>query len=156
MTQPAVNAKRVHRTTAARITNNWRGDRFSGQNYAAFRNYHREVRNRDWYRRNNTRIVFYSGAPYYWNEGYWYPAWGYNPGYVYQYDGPIYGYNGLPPDQVLVTVQRRLQAEGYYEGGIDGSMGPLTRQALADYQADHRLAVTAAVDQPTLATLGLS
>jgi hypothetical protein len=36
---------------------------------------------------------------YYWNAGYWFPAWGYAPSVSYVYDGPIYGYNGLSPDQ---------------------------------------------------------
>jgi peptidoglycan hydrolase-like protein with peptidoglycan-binding domain len=34
-------------------------------------------------------------------------------------------------------------------------MGPLTREALASFQRDHGLITTAAVDQPTLASLGL-
>lgn len=151
------NQMNVHRQHAnVTITNNWNGQQFSNQRYTAFRNYHREFHDRDWYRHHCSRIVFYFGAPYYWDTGYWYPAWGYNPGFTYEYDGPIYGYNGLAPDQVLITVQTRLQQEGYYQGAVDGTMGPLTRQALADFQADHGLAVTAAVDEPTLATMGLA
>ncbi len=146
--------RRQHTNVA--ITNNWNGQQYSGQQYAAFRTYHRQFHDRDWWRNNHSRIVFYFGAPYYWDTGYWYPCWGYNPGFNYEYDGPIYGYNGLAPDQVLVTVQTRLQQQGYYQGAVDGTMGPLTRQALADFQADHGLAVTAAVDEPTLATMGLS
>jgi hypothetical protein len=34
-------------------------------------------------------------------------------------------------------------------------MGPLTRQALADFQRDNGLITTAALDQPTLSSLGL-
>ncbi|MEY2439923.1 MAG: hypothetical protein QOI34_1308, partial [Verrucomicrobiota bacterium] len=34
--------------------------------------------------------------------------------------------------------------------------GPLTRAALADYQRDHGLYTTAAIDQPTLESLGFS
>jgi hypothetical protein len=157
-TQSNVRSQRFARQRRANavVTNNWRGERFRGQRYAAFRNYRREYHNRDWWHRNHSRIVFYFGAPYYWNSGYWYPAWGYYPGYTYRYDGPIYGYRGLAPDQVLIDVQARLQEEGYYQGAVDGTIGPLTRQALADYQADHGLAVTAAVDESTLATMGLS
>jgi hypothetical protein len=137
------------------ITNNWRGERFSGRQYAAFRNYHREWHDRGWWGSHFSRITFVFGAPYYWNAGYWYPAWGYNPGYYYPYDGPIYGYNNLPPDQVVVNVQSQLQREGYYDGPIDGVLGPNTRQAIAAFQDDHGLAVTSAVDEPTLETLGL-
>jgi N-acetylmuramoyl-L-alanine amidase len=61
----------------------------------------------------------------------------------------------LSPDQVVVNVQAQLQRDGYYSGPIDGELGPMTRQAIADFQADHGLAVTAAVDEPTLSTLGL-
>jgi hypothetical protein len=144
-----------NRRADVRITNNWRGDRFSGAKYAAFRNYNRQWHHRDWWRHHHSRIVFYFGAPYYWDTGYWYPAWGYYPDYVYSYDGPIYGYNDLSPDQVLVTVQQQLQREGYYAGPVDGMIGPMTRQAIAAYQADHGLAITSAVDEPTLSTLGL-
>jgi putative peptidoglycan binding protein len=145
----------INRHRNVTITNNWRGDRFRGQQYAAFRNYHREWHNRDWWTSHHSRIVFVFGAPYYWNSGYWYPAWGYNPGYYYPYDGPIYGYNNLAPDQVVVNVQAQLQRDGYYDGPIDGVLGPMTRQAIAAFQADNGLAVTSAVDEPTLATLGL-
>jgi len=49
-----------------------------------------------------------------------------------------------------------LRGEGYYAGAIDGILGPQTRAALAAFQADHGLAVTSAVDQPTLQTMGLA
>jgi len=146
----------VNRQRNARINNNWRGQRFNGQNYAAFRNYHREWHNRNWWRHNHSRIIFVSGGWYYWDTGYWYPAWGYDPYAYYPYDGPIYGYNDLSPDQVIENVQMQLQRDGYYAGPIDGVLGPMTRQALAAFQADRGLAVTSAVDEPTLATLGLT
>ena len=147
-----ITTNRVRNVT---VNNNWRGERFSGRQYAAFRNYHREWHDRGWWSSHYPQITFVFGAPYYWNSGYWYPAWGYNPGYNYSYDGPIYGYNNLRPDQVVVNVQAQLQREGYYDGPIDGVIGPMTRQAIAAFQDDHGLAVTAAVDEPTLATLGL-
>ena len=144
---------RTHRNVA--VVNNWNGSRYSGQQYAAFRNYHRERHGRDWYRSRYPRIVLFGGGNYYWNNGYWYPAWGYDSGYDYGYDGPIYGYNNLDPQQVVVNVQAALQEAGYYNGSIDGALGPMTRGALAAFQADQGLAVTSAIDQPTLATLGL-
>ena len=154
----AVNRERnitVNRRRNVTIVNNWRSERFSGRQYAAFRNYRREWHDRGWWSSHFPRITFVFGAPYYWNSGYWYPAWGYNPGYYYPYDGPIYGYNNLPPDQVVVNVQSQLQREGYYDGPIDGVLGPNTREAIAAFQEDHGLAVTSAVDEPTLETLGL-
>ena len=145
----------INRQRNVTVNNNWRGSSFSGQQYSAFRNYHREFHDQIWWRSHYTRIIFVSGGCYFWNSGYWYPAWGYNPGYSYPYDGPIYGYNSLNPDQVVVNVQAQLQRDGYYSGPVDGELGPMTRQAIADFQADHGLAITSAVDQPTLATLGL-
>jgi hypothetical protein len=146
----------VNRDRNVLVTNNWRGSRFAGQQYAPFRNYHRQWHDRSWWDHSGSRISFVFGSPYYWDSGYWYPAWGYYPGASYMYDGPIYGYNNLTPDQVVVSVQAQLQRDGYYSGPIDGQLGPATRQAIADFQADHGLAVTASVDRPTIATLGLS
>ena len=96
------------------------------------------------------------GGPYYWNSGYWYPAWGYDSNAYYAYDGPIYGYNDLPPDQVIANVQSALQQQGYYHGEVDGLLGPQTRAAIADYQRDRGLYITSAVDQPTLESLGMT
>jgi Putative peptidoglycan binding domain len=138
-----------------RITNNWRGDAFRGQRYTAFRNYNRQWHDRSWWRSHYDRIVFVNAGWYYWNAGYWFPAWGYAPSVSYVYDGPIYAYNGLSPDQVTVNVQEQLARAGYYDGPIDGLLGPMTREAIASYQADNGLAITSAIDEPTLATLGL-
>ena len=138
-----------------RVTNNWRGDAFRGQRYAAFRNYNRQWHDRSWWRSHYTRIIFVNSGWWYWNAGYWFPAWGYAPYVSYVYDGPIYGYNGLSPEQVTVNVQETLAAAGYYEGPIDGVLGSMTREAIAAYQADNGLAVTSAIDEPTLATMGL-
>jgi Putative peptidoglycan binding domain len=138
-----------------RVTNNWRGDAFRGQRYAAFRNYQRQWRDRNWWRSHYDRIIFVNNGWYYWNAGYWFPAWGYAPYVSYVYDGPIYGYNGLSPDQVTINVQQQLAAAGYYDGPIDGVLGPMTREAIAAYQSDNGLAVTSAIDEPTLATMGL-
>jgi His-Xaa-Ser repeat protein HxsA len=58
--------------------------------------------------------------------------------------------------QVVANVQTALQGQGYYAGEVDGSLGPLTRDAIAKYQQDHGLIVTSAVDEPTLASLGMA
>jgi Putative peptidoglycan binding domain len=147
----------LNRDQNVRIVNNWRSDRFRGANYAAFYDYNRVWHDRWWWKNNHTNIVFVLGGWWYWNAGYWYPAWGYDPYAWYPYDGPIYtGYATVTPDQVLVNVQVALQQQGYYAGSIDGVLGPQTRGALAAFQADNGLAVTSAVDSPTLQTLGLA
>ena len=53
-------------------------------------------------------------------------------------------------------VQTELQQMGYYQGEVDGLLGPMTRQALTAYQADQGLTTTAVIDQPTLDSLGMS
>ena len=130
--------------------------RWRGRQYAAFRNYHAEWHDQSWWHRHHNRIVFLFGAPYYFSVGYWFPAWGYYPNAYYAWDGPIYAYNNLPPDQVIANVQVALQQQGYYQGDVDGLVGPLTRAALASYQRDHGLYETAAIDQPTLQALGMT
>jgi hypothetical protein len=132
-------------------------EHWQGQQYAAFRDYHSEWHDEGWWHNHyGNNIVFMFGAPYFFNAGYWFPAWGYTPNAYYAYDGPIYGYNHLPPDQVIANVQSALQQQGYYQGDIDGLIGPQTRGALAAYQRDHGLYETAAIDQPTLESLGMS
>jgi hypothetical protein len=127
---------------------NWQGEK-----YTVFRNYKSEWHDQNWWHSHHNNIVFVFGAPYYWNAGYWFPAWGYAPNAYYAWDGPIYAYNHLPPDQVIANVQASLQQQGYYHGEVDGLIGPLTRGAIADYQRDHGLYVTSAIDQPTLQSL---
>jgi len=134
-----------------------RGSQYwQGRNYWAFRDYRPVWHDRSWWHNHYNRIVFVYGGWYYWNAGWWYPAWGYAPNSYYAYDGPIYAYNSLPPDQVVANVQAALQADGYYQGDVDGLLGPLTREAIAGYQRDHGLYETAAIDQPTLESLGMS
>jgi hypothetical protein len=130
---------------------NWQGSR-----YTVFRNYSSQWHDRNWWRGRYNRVVFVYGGWYAWNGGYWIPAWGYAPNAYYAYDGPIYGYNGLPPDQVTANVQSALQQQGYYHGEVDGLLGPLTRAAIADYQRDHGLYTTSTIDQPTLQSLGIA
>ena len=57
---------------------------------------------------------------------------------------------------MIAGVQAELRDMGYYTGEVDGLLGPLTRQALKDYQTDHGLMVTEAIDEPTLDALEMS
>ncbi|MGH9645893.1 MAG: peptidoglycan-binding domain-containing protein [Bryobacteraceae bacterium] len=130
---------------------------WQGEHYAAFRSYHPDWHDRGWYHSHYNRIVLIGGGYYFWNSGYWYPAWGYSPTEsYYAYDGPIYtGTVAEPPDRVIANVQAVLQDQGYYQGEVDGLLGPLTRDALTAYQSDHGLYTTAAIDEPTLDSLGM-
>src|SRR5439155_1363799 len=89
--------------TRAGFTHNWKGTAFQGRQYGAFRNYQSQWHDSGWWRHNCDRIIFVSvysqPFPFFFDSGYWYPCWGYYPDSYYPYDGPIYGYNDLSPDQ---------------------------------------------------------
>src|SRR5438093_6182345 len=101
----AINRERnfaVNRRGNFAINNNFRSGAFRGQQYAAFRNYHRQWHDRDWWRNHYDRIIFVSGGWYYWDAGYWFPAWGYDSYAYYTYHRPIYAYNRFAPVHVIV------------------------------------------------------
>lgn len=138
-------------TGHGKTTNDNRGD------YAdAMRRYRHERHDHDWWKQHYIVIVLVGGGYYYHDSGYWYPAWGYDPNYErYDYDGPIYTYGNLLPDQVILNVQRALKELGYYAGDLNGSLGVNTRNALAAYQQDYGLDATGVVDEATVRALGL-
>jgi len=133
-------------------------DRWQGQNYEVFRSYHPEWHDQGWYHSHYNRVELIAGGYYFFNRGYWFPAWGYSPSaQYYAYDAPIYvGQRAVPPDQVIADVQALLQQMGYYTGEVDGLLGPMTREALTAYQTDQGLTATAVIDQPTLDSLDLA
>jgi hypothetical protein len=147
---------------------NWQNNNNSNQNWQkknwhnnnswteARRRHQRDHHDRNWWRSHYTRFALFGSGYYFWDGGYWYPAYGYDSGYnSYSYDEPIYGYNDLDPAQVISNVQTELQRLGYYRYAVDGTMGPATRAAIANYQRDRGLSITAAIDGPTLDSLGL-
>src|SRR6266550_6791951 len=118
--------------------------------------YRHERHDRVWWKQQHIIIVLVAGGYYYWDSGYWCPAWGYDPAYEsYDYDGPIYTYGNLLPDQVIINVQNALKQLGYYEGDINGSLGVNTRRALTAYQEAAGLDATGVVDEATVRALGL-
>jgi hypothetical protein len=122
----------------------------------ALRRCRHEWHDSNWWKQHCTRIVFVNSGYYYLNTGYWYPAFGYDPlNSYYDYDGPIYTYGNLLPDEVITNVQVALQEAGYYGGPITGSLSVETRAALANYQRDQGLLITGAIDEPTIESLGL-
>jgi hypothetical protein len=133
-------------------------EQWQGPQYEVFRSYRPEWHDEGWYHSHYPNVSLIGGGYYFFNNGYWYPAWGYSPSaQYYAYDGPIYvGQRAQPPDQVIADVQALLQQMGYYKGEVDGLLGPLTREALAAYQADQGLTTTAVIDEPTLDSLGLA
>jgi hypothetical protein len=150
---PAIASAKFNQNYQIAEARNW-----SGPQYQVFASYRPQWHDRGWWQSSyGANLLLIGGGWYYWNSGYWYPAWGYDESAsYYPYDGPIYvGDNRTPFDQVVADVQASLQEQGYYHGDVDGLMGPQTREALADFQRDHGLITTAALDQPTLSSLGL-
>ncbi|RBP39787.1 putative peptidoglycan binding protein [Roseimicrobium gellanilyticum] len=58
-------------------------------------------------------------------------------------------------DSTDAKVQRALARRGYYNGPIDGSLGPGSRNAIARYQRDRGLPVTGTVTSSLLRSLGI-
>lgn len=152
-----IGKSRLDRQTEAKLRN-WPGKR---DNSAQATEEHLEHKShhhgRDWWRRHCPVIVFIDSGYWGWEDGWWFPAWGYDPYYCYYaYDGPIYGYDGLPSDQIVADVQGALQRLGYYRYAIDGVLGPATQRAIKNYQRHKGLAVTGGIDPETLAALGFT
>ena len=153
----SANRVRFDRQTQERLRN-WHGNRATlAEAKGINRNHRHHHHNRNWWRHHCGAIILVGWGFWGWSDGWWYPAWGYDPtSSYYEYDGPIYGYDGLPPDEVVANVQSELQRLGYYSYAVDGILGPLTREALSRYQRDHGLPVTGTIDPATVGSLGLS
>jgi hypothetical protein len=122
----------------------------------AFRRHWHEFHDRNWWHDHCDTIVFVTTGYYFLDGSYWYPAYGYDPlQSYYDYDGPIYTYSDLLPDEVIANVQTALQEAGYYFGSITGSLGVDTRAAIANFQRDYGLEITGAIDEATVEALGL-
>ena len=122
---------------------------------ASRRHWH-EWHDRNWWHDHCDTIVFVTTGYYFLDGSYWYPAYGYDPLQTYyDYDGPIYTYSNLLPDEVIANVQTALQDAGYYFGSITGSLSVDTRAAIANFQRDYGLSITGAIDEETVEALGL-
>jgi hypothetical protein len=99
---------------------------------------------------NQNQGYFWLGHNYRWFNNAWYiidpnPYVYYSPGY----NGPS-EYN---TDTIGVQVQQDLAHDGYYNGPIDGVVGPGTQTAISAYQSANGLPVTGAIDQNLLNSL---
>ena len=95
--------------------------------------------------------------PYY---AYDYYPYDYYPGYYADVE-PYYNNeqvnDSIPAaDPTVTAVQNDLAKLGYYKATIDGLYGRTTRDAVARYQADHKLTVTGTLTTQTLRLLGVS
>ena len=135
---------------------NWRNKHGHSHFLDAFHRHRHEWHDRDWWHNHCDTIVFVTTGYYFLDGSYWYPAFGYDPlNSYYDYDGPVYTYGNLLPDEVIANVQVALQDAGYYFGQITGSLSFDTRAALANFQRDYGLEITGAIDEQTVETLGL-
>jgi hypothetical protein len=152
-----VDRSQFYRQNRNHNNNNWHNNPSNHYSWdEARRRHNRQHHDRSWWRSRYSRFALFGSGYYFWNGGYWYPAYGYDPGYnSYAYDEPIYGYNDLDPAEVISRVQTELQRLGYYRYAVDGTMGPATRAAIATFQRDHGLSITSAIDRPTLQSLRL-
>jgi hypothetical protein len=136
---------------------NWRNKNDHSNFLDAFHRHRHEWHDRNWWHNHCDTIIFVTTGYYFLDGSYWYPALGYDPlNSYYDYDGPIYTYGNLLPDEVIANVQVALQDAGYYFGQITGSLSFDTRAALANFQRDYGLEITGAIDEATVETLGLS
>lgn len=86
-----------------------------------------------------------------------------SPGMKVQIDGPIFGRESwslktlVQGDRgtLVMLVQNRLQAAGYYKGSIDGVFDLALEKALKQFQQDHKLEVTGQVKTVEYLLLGL-
>ena len=149
---PAITSAKFNQNYRIAAAQNW-----NGPQYNTYRSYQSQWHDQGYWRSHYNNLSLIGGGWYYWDGGYWYPAWGYNEAEAYYpYDGPIYsGPRARALDQVVADVQSSLQEMGYYHGEVDGLVGPQTQEALAAYQSAQGLQPTAAIDQPTLDSLGL-
>ena len=113
--------------------------------------------------KHKPQITFYSPAPYC------------PPPVHYYHPGPVVSFNfGSRPTTYTQTryssrsssysrssysleasVQRALRREGYYDGPVDGDIGPRSRCAIREFQEDNGLYATGRIDSRLLRALGI-
>lgn len=54
------------------------------------------------------------------------------------------------------AIQTVLANQGYYQGPIDGAVGPATSRAIRNYQRDNRLTPTGTINPALVASMGLA
>ena len=118
--RPDLNGRRPnHRKTLT--GKKWHNKKDHISHDEASRRHWHEWHDRNWWHNHCETIVFVTTGYYFLDGSYWYPAYGYDPLQTYyDYDGPVYTYSNLLPDEVIANVQTALQNGGYY---LDQSQG---------------------------------
>ena len=145
---------RNYRYAYAGNANSWHGNSGSWHGHG---NWHRHDGDRD-HDHHHHRFSF-GFFPY------WYPGWGYYDygypyysDYSYDYSGDYYPDNGYYSGRngsasIPVLVQDALARRGYYDGQVDGIVGPGTRSAIREFQRDNGLPVTGRIDSEVMQAL---
>jgi len=63
---------------------------------------------------------------------------------------------GARSQTVESAVQISLSNQGYYQGPIDGNVGPATSRAIRNYQRDNQLTQTGTINTALLISMGLA
>ncbi|MEO6785035.1 MAG: peptidoglycan-binding protein [Chthoniobacteraceae bacterium] len=91
-----------------------------------------------------------NSGEHYWNHRHY--RW-YDGGWLIV--APDYDRGYVTRNSVARNVQRRLAVQGYYNGPIDGDIGPGSSRAIMNYQDDNGLRATGRIDERLLVSLGL-
>jgi hypothetical protein len=133
---------------------------FNNSRTVASHRSHRHHWNGHRHHRSNFVIGIGLGYPY--GYGYGYPyryGYGYGYPYGYGYYAPrttVYATRGYTDDATVAAVQRRLARAGYYQGSIDGVIGPGTRSAVRAFERNNGLPADGVIDSQLLRTMGLA
>ena len=102
----------------------------------------------------SSRYYGYGGYPYYGYSSYYHTV----PSVSFVYSSPRY-YRSTPvyrtSTSLEASVQRALKRTGYYQGAVDGDIGPASRSAIRSYQAENGLAITGRIDNALIRSLGI-
>lgn len=159
---PRITTERTRdaRTPSVAFGGSVRGDRFdTGTRTREFRSDWRAVQpsrdiSRTW---NRDRIYSWNNHRWRWYNN----DWTIVDGTVEFDQAPVITtYSTVGPQMDVGTtmaseIQARLTRRGYDPGPVDGVIGAQTRDAIADFQADHGLSATGRVDTALLHSLGL-
>lgn len=142
--------------------NHGKGHGSGNKNYRQSDRGDHDDRDRQYYTSRPRSTFVLSLGTGYAGRGYYYgPA---NSSYYYQRSDVRYfatreaaprEYYGNEGYQDNTAVQRELARRGYYNGLLDGAIGPKSSRAISRYQRDNGLRQTGTISQSLLGSLGL-
>jgi hypothetical protein len=129
--------------------------RQAGNSHPDWDRRHAHYSNGHWWCYDNGAWIGLDAGYYPWDYYPYYADDYYPYDYYAGYDTVASSYADQNADPNVTTVQYSLAKLGYYNGPVDGRLGPDTRTALTRYQIDHNLPVTGSLTTATLQALGL-